>query len=397
FSGVVPQASKLRVSSKNQAYFNLLKKSFGVRGANYSSSKTLSKAISVSNGVYTITESNVAQGYDISLSLRYFDANNQLLTGNNVVNANKLSANLSGYETIDGIKLTYDSFSMDHVKNGNATSTITGSASISASNNTTFTLSMNNLIVSDSTSLITSGSIEMTGSDTTKVVTVTSTFQASGIPVVTVKENNQQISSVSLELASVTVNNGQTVFKSNSAMITHPFIGDILDGNSKSYDTIVSGGGTVLQGTVTVNKTNTIVKVCNVNTRKLYLGLYLNGVTEISEFYIAQDSAGNLYSFGDSDSAIKSCTVIPLDLPNNMTSQSFSWTGTRSDNISFTSTITNIGMTKDGFTNLTEVTSNGGDGSSSKEYYNTTYGSAIFEASDVVDGTQITISIKRKL
>ncbi|MCO4782093.1 MAG: hypothetical protein KC646_07170 [Candidatus Cloacimonetes bacterium] len=396
FAGVVPQASKSKVVNVKNQYLDLLKKSLFQGSSQKSSSKAVSKAISESNGVYTISESNSSQGYDINLTLRYYDAQSNLLTGANVVNAKRINANLSGYETVDNIKLTYSSFTLNRVDNGNTTSTISGNASISGSNNTTFALNMNNLLVSNTTALITSGSIEMSGADTTNVVTVTSTFQNNGTPIVTVKENSQQYSSQSLALPSITVNNGQTTFNSNSSMITHPFIGDTLSGNANVFDTSISGGGLSFTGTATINKTNTIVKVCNVNTRKFYIGLVVNGVTDITEVYIAQDSLGNLYGFGDSQAAQTNCSVIPLDMPVNMTQANFSWTGTNSYKDTFTSTITNVGMTKDGFTNLTEITTNTSDGTTSKEYFNTTYGSAIYEGSGLIDGTLVNIVIKRK-
>lgn len=392
-----PSASVSKINQGNDAALiqNTLSKAFKTQfKAVGNVRKSSNFVVSEQNNVYTVQESS-GNDFDITLTLRYRDINGATIPGAQAETANSVEVSFAGFEVIDGVRLNYQGVNYTFTKAGNDL-TLTGGGAFSTSTGLSFTLNSNNVILDGATLLPKSGSTVLTGTDGDSNVTVTSNFQANGAPVVTVQEEGAIVSSTAVPLQTVSLNNGTLSFQSNSAVIRHPYIGDMLDGKTKTYVGSLTVGNQTVPVNMTIQKTSSVIKVCGVNARKMFFAAATTQGSFISEEYIAEDTSGNVWDMGSSDQLPGNCNAIGLDYPSNLTVGTNFNTTDYSDNTTSSFSVTGVNETQGSFNNLVKIQGSN-FGINLTEYLSTQYGSVVVTATGTVQGQAVNLQISRQL
>ena len=218
-----------------------------------------------------------------------------------------------------------------------------------------------------------------------KDIVVTSTFQTNGVPIIEVQDSGVLVESQVVAFPTVTANNGAAIFESNSALITHPFIGDMVQGGTKVYTGSVQVGLDVEPIAVSISKSNSLLKVCGITSKRIYMAATSAETGYSEEGYIAQDANGNLFNLGSTDALPSNCNNLFLELPLNL-SEGQTWQSTNYDGFNWTSTVLGTNIAYQGFTGLTRLREEGSgffEGEfvtgTTDSYFNSTYGLAFTE------------------
>ena len=396
---IVDDSKKLKVIA--------MKTAFGIPMSRRKSARSIqkSKGFSSSNnqGTYTVRvfdTDSVSTAFDLNLNMTFKKASGQIILDENFTDLHRIDFTVSGYETIDGIRFNYTNASFFSTLLSSTSFSLAGSGTISTSDGGSFSLNVSGISVSLSTGRVTGGQIVIAGNDGEKNIQVTSTFQTNGVPIVEVQDSGNVVSSQAAELPNVTINNGAVTFASTSALITHPYIGDLVTGGTKVYSGYFQTNTETIPISGTISKSNAIAKVCNVNTRRYYTIASTDTDAVAIEGYVAEDTSGVLYSFGSNEYPVTNCNNVSISLPNPM-SNGVSWNEDY-EGLAATSTVMGSDLTYQGFTGLKWVrTSASGIFEGvfativADSYYNTQYGEAFTEGNISAQGESAYFQLRR--
>jgi|GEM_PF-6536076 len=266
FFGSAPSASVQRIAypklSKDDPRALILK-AFGFsvpnRSNNPTARKSISRAISVADqgNIFVVTDDQ-SPTYRLVYSITYFNSQGTTLSRAQSDQASRIDISVSGYETIDTVRYSYSNTNLSFNDLGGGIWSLSGSGNIGGNDGTSYAMTISSLLISESTLEPSGGTISIAGNDGSDQVDVTVTFQSGSDPLIEVRRSGEVVSSNSVALPSVTVNGGATSFNLNSAALTHPLIGDMLDGKEKTFSGSLTYNGTTEPFSLSFQKSSTV-------------------------------------------------------------------------------------------------------------------------------------------
>jgi hypothetical protein len=398
FLGAPPSSnSKLKVTRQYGSLEKLhklsVKMAFGLPMAKEKSTYGIPKAKGFvaplsNNGTYTIhaydTDSSIT-AFDLNFTITFRTATGTAILGDDFSALQRADFTVSGYETFDSVRYNYSNANFTISLLSSTSFTMSGAGNVTSSDGSNFHMTVSGINADLSTGKVTGGQVKLTGNDGEKDIVVTSTFQTNGVPIIEVQDSGVLVESQVVAFPTVTANNGAAIFESNSALITHPFIGDMVQGGTKVYTGSVQVGLDVEPIAVSISKSNSLLKVCGITSKRIYMAATSAETGYSEEGYIAQDANGNLFNLGSTDALPSNCNNLFLELPLNL-SEGQTWQSTNYDGFNWTSTVLGTNIAYQGFTGLTRLREEGSgffEGEfvtgTTDSYFNSTYGLAFTE------------------
>jgi hypothetical protein len=320
---------------------------------------------------------------NIYITLRYFDAFQQPLE-NNLTKAKYATIIIDGFETIDGIKYNYDKVELNSTLRNFTSIILNGTGSVSNDQGAVFSLNVNNLEFDLQSYSFLNGEATISGKDDENTVIATTQFNNNGFST-RVLRNNSQVELQEGELPSVSVLENKHTFMFNSAQLKHENLDGLLTNRKASYSGSTQRGTSRTPIRMTIQQPNGFLNICGVQTRKVHLPAINNGEATINEYYLAQDTDGNLFSFGKNGNYLLQCQAPDLFMPSE-TSNGTYWKDSDSDEQYHYVSSTNLYYR--GFRNATRVDS-GDETNSVSHYWNQANGLIAIEATSNEQTTEL--------
>jgi hypothetical protein len=367
----------------NQTVNSLVQTSIGFVGTKpVSASRQVARQSTVSQsnmvvgfnqGVYTISDGDNST-YDYTIQLTYLDADNQIITSDDLLSTQQMKVVFDGYEYVNGIKYTYNRLTLQMDVSEYPNISTTGSGSAQSSDGAGFSITIGNLNVSAENLEVTGGEIKIEGKDGSNKVVASSSFKNDGTLTLQVQKDESVVVDKQADSLPIASGNLSQKFKANSGFITNPCYGDMVKPVSKRYNGQLKVGSLSYNFDYSLAKSPTIHKRCGINALKYTWGLPLpSQQVRLIDQFIAQDKDGNVWDLGDSEQA-PDCTNLSMLMINNPKAGDTWDIRSYEDNSSMSAVIVATGVTHNGFDELVRVRTSENDGTVHEEYYSSFFG-----------------------
>lgn len=361
-------------------------------GLLFSSSRTRGHTENRQNKILTlrIWDEETADPYDLTINGHFYSDNGiQVEPDSQLLSSSRFEFN--GYQTINGTKMQFNNGVMNFSGKGNILE-LELNCTVKAPENIVFLMQSRGLKIDLQRSLFIDGSIDVSGYDRNSEVTVSSAF-SNGNAIISVAENGTNITSESITVTK-TVTLGEIEFGTDSANLTHPYIGDMDSEPTRLYEGTFYFNNTPKSFSFTTTKSSHLRQVCGVNVKTIWLGIGLeSGENYIWADYYAQDKNDNIWEMGTLDENGEQiptdCSRLSLKLPAtpvfNTNWQGYYYDELLSYNSTVESTSLNYMSNNVIFTDTMKIKTQDANGET-QTYWSRDYGIAAEEYNETIDG-----------
>jgi formylglycine-generating enzyme required for sulfatase activity len=264
-----------------------------------------------------------ADAFDLEFTAVFLDENGQTLESRDD-NYSSFTLEFNGYSIVDGVRLTFSPGIVSGRRNSvSGELTVELDCRLSSSDGFAFVLGSSGVKLDIWRSLFTGGTIEADYLAENAGMAVSAAIDNDGAGSVQLSEDGIPKGGIVVSDLKRELSFGNADFASDSADLSHPFIGDMLSEKLRSYEGQIDFNGTKRDIAFTLEKKSHVRQICGINARALWFAAPdPTGKVILRADYYAQDKMGNLWYMGTSDGQGEyfpdDCNQLSEELPGSM-------------------------------------------------------------------------------